>query len=201
MNINPTEYFHNNYGKEHKKFQPITISGFSRYDLIKLFRDFGFAKGAEVGVYEGEFSEYMCEIIPNLELFCVDPWENIPNDTRLKPEDRVGIENRYEKTKLRLSTYNCRIIKSVSLEAVRNISWESLDFVYIDGSHMFDYVMTDIIEWSKRVKSGGIVSGDDYYKFKESGVVQAVSMYTEMHRITEWFLTERNPPNFFWVKP
>jgi hypothetical protein len=87
------------------------------------------------------------------------------------------------------------------MDAVRDIELESLDFVYIDGNHSFDYVMQDLIEWSKRVRRGGIVSGHDYYHFRNAGVVEAVDVYTHCHGIKEWFLTnEQKSKSFFWVK-
>ena len=60
--------------------------------------------------------------------------------------------------------------------------------------------MTDIIEWSKRVRSGGIVAGHDYFRFRDSGVIQAVDIYTHMHKIHEWFVTDEREPTWFFVK-
>ena len=78
---------------------------------------------------------------------------------------------------------------------------ESLDFVYIDGNHHFDFVMQDIIEWSKKVRAGGVVSGHDYYRFRNAGVVDAVNTYTHAHQIWEWFITdEPKEKSFFWAK-
>ena len=92
------------------------------------------------------------------------------------------------------------LIKAMSMDAVRDVPKESLDFVYIDGNHMFDFVMQDIIEWSKRVRPGGIVSGHDYYRFRNAGIIPAVDLYTKMHKIKQFFLTDEKTPSFFWIK-
>ena len=67
--------------------------------------------------------------------------------------------------------------------------------VYIDGNHTLPYVINDLIEWSKKVRVGGIVSGHDYRKSKriitQNHVVYAVHCYTESYRINPWFLLGR----------
>ena len=39
---------------------------------------------------------------------------------------------------------------------------ESLDFVYIDANHAYDWVVQDIELWYPKVKKGGILWGHDY---------------------------------------
>ena len=85
-------------------------------------------------------------------------------------------------------------------DASRYVDDGSLDFVYIDGGHDFDNVMLDLILWSPKVRSGGVVSGHDYYRFRAAGVAPAVDVYTQQHRITQWFLTDERTPSFFWVQ-
>ncbi len=66
---------------------------------------------------------------------------------------------------------------------------ESLDFVFIDGNHDFEYVVEDICKWTKKVRKGGIVSGHDYVKMRNGRmhIVQAVNAYTWSYGITTWF--------------
>ena len=40
-------------------------------------------------------------------------------------------------------------------------SYNSLDFVFIDASHIYKYVAEDIDLWEPKVKKGGLVSGHD----------------------------------------
>lgn len=195
------KYLHKRFNKSDSQVSPIRCKGFKRNDLIRLFAELGYENGVEIGVAEGLFSEYMCQTIPNIDLHSIDSWEaeNI-EDSRAVMMGKETAENRYEEAKKRLLGYNCKIVKSTSMEAIKLIPKDSLDFVYIDGNHTFDYVMQDIIEWSKRVKEGGIIAGHDYYHFRWSGIIEAVEIYTKMHRINEYFITDERTPSFFWGK-
>lgn len=179
----------------------------SKYDLIKHFAELGFTIGAEVGVSMGYLSEAMFKAIPNLKLYCVDVWDYYNNNRWSASERKNALYYRRACTKL--APYNSELIKDTSMSAVRRIPDESLDFVYIDSNHSFDYVMEDLINWSKKVKKGGIVSGDDYYHFGGAGVVEAVDAYAKAHKI-EVQLTDPYPdimdrgfhekPSFYWIK-
>ena len=140
----------------------------NRTELAEHFASLGFTRGAEIGVADGRYSEILCEKIPDLELIAVDPFYR---------------RGHYEKAKERLQKYNVRIVRKVSMEAVLEVDNDFLDFVFIDGDHKFDFVMEDLIGWARKVRSGGIVAGHDYYHFHKSGVIQAVNTYTEIHRV------------------
>ena len=178
-----------------------SVCPFSRNGLYKLFRDFGFKRGAEIGVSIGINSKAMCTYIAGLELLCVDPWDIVLDDYRSRTRGRERLASYYEQAAQRLKPFDCQLARMTSLEAVRLVRWESLDFVYVDGAHEFDYAITDIVEWSKRVRPGGIVSGHDYLHFSGAGVVEAVDAYVKKHPINEWYLTNENVPSWFWVKP
>lgn len=71
------------------------------------------------------------------------------------------------------------------MEAVKSFRDKSLDFVYIDGNHTLPYIINDIIEWSKKVRMGGIISGHDYIKTigNNNHVVHAVNCYVNVYGI------------------
>lgn len=181
---------------------PIDLRDFHRNDLAKLFAELGFTKGVEVGVAEGHYSEVLCKSIPNLELLCVDPWHRYSGNPWAHSQEHQDFSK--AETERKLKGYNAKLIQDYSMNAVRDVPEGSLDFCYIDGHHGFDWVMQDLIEWGKRVRSGGIIAGDDFYHFKKSwaGVVQAVQAYTDAHKIGLWFLVDApQSVDFFWVKP
>ena len=173
---------------------PIRIPKFKRSGIPQLCARLGHTKGAEVGVRQGVFSEAICKVIPNVELSCIDLWGAYYHF------DGQNGNTHYEQAKSRLAQYNAVLIMKKSIEASLDFEDESLDFVYIDADHRFDYVMEDIITWSRKVKIGGIISGHDYYRFRNGGVVQAVDLYTHMHNIDTWFITDEKEASFFWVK-
>lgn len=178
---------------------PVQLEKFSRRNLAKWFRILGYKTGAEIGVAEGRYSKQICEQNRGVRLLCADIWEKYAANPRSHPQsehDRnIGITRRI------LAPFNAKIVQAYSMDAVRDVPLQSLDFVYIDAHHGFDWVMQDIIEWSKRVRKGGIVSGHDFYEFRGAGIVLAVEAYIKAHRVKEWFLTnEKKEKSWFWVK-
>jgi len=144
--------------------------------------------GVEVGVCTGAFSKELCQNHPKIKLVGVDDY----GVTELRAR-RVGEEGQsvyLERAKKLLAPYNWRHIREPSMVAVLRFGYGSLDFVYIDGGHSFDYVMCDIIEWARKVKHGGIVAGHDYYNFVNGGVIDAVNTYCNIHRIGKLYLTD-----------
>ena len=82
----------------------------------------------------------------------------------------------------------------------------TLDFVYIDGNHNFKNVANDIVEWSKKVRVGGIVSGHDFKRQKAGSsyichVKDVVHAYAYAHGIKPWFVLRGDKaPSWLWVK-
>jgi len=170
----------------------------TRVDLAKLFGNMGFKFGAEIGVCQGKFSRVFCWNIPNVKLYCIDTWEVDKND----PWDYGEAHSvHYERAKKILAPFDAILIKKKSMDAVKTFADNSLDFVYIDSNHTYEYTLQDITEWSKKVRSGGIISGHDYYNMKGFGVIRAVDEYMMANNITKGFITVEKPHSFWWVKP
>lgn len=165
------------------------IKNKNRTDMAIMFGELGFKRGAEIGVRTGKYSEILCTHVTGLEkLYSIDPWDLVFEDPSSKDYLRQfgpDVFNKYFRMATRrLRKYPiCEMIRKTSLEAVRNFEYGSLDFVYIDGSHTFDYVMIDIIEWARRVRKGGIISGDDYKSHRYGDVITPVNTYVEAHKI------------------
>lgn len=184
---------------------PIEIPSVGRYDLAKLFAELGFTKGAEIGVLFGRYSKILCEVNPKLKLFSIDPWLAYKEYKDLTTQD--DFDNLYEQTKTALASFNCKIIRAKSMDAIKEFSDNSLDFVYIDGNHEFASETNDIYEWSKKVRPGGIISGHDYIRYRLTSFshsYEVVNAYTYAYRITPWFVTSRSRGDpirsWFWVK-
>ena len=201
--MSTAEILHVKYNPRFEQIPPIRVKGFTRELLAKLFAELGFTVGAEVGVAEGIYSEVLCRNIPGLKLTCVDLWDTYyrGDNNRVKIKDRAMQDEAISLAHEKLDKYGATFFRKSSLEALHDIPDDSLDFVYIDGDHAFDFVMVDLIGWSHKVKSGGIISGHDYYRFRGAGVVNAVDAYTTAHQINEWFLDDQRETSFFWVKP
>lgn len=179
----------------------------NRLALAQYFNELGFKTGAEIGVWDGIYSEILCKNIPGLKLYSIDCWEPYKGyrDHTLNHK----AENAYEKAKERLLPFGATLIKKYSMDAVKDFADGSLDFVFIDGNHEYSFVRDDINAWTPKVRIGGIVSGHDYYHFPSGrgGIIKAVNEYVAEHdielRLTEWDKTnperdERQPSWYFF---
>ncbi len=174
---------------------PFRCIGITRESLAKLMGEIGYKVGAEIGVWRGAYSEILCRSISGLKIKCVDPWLTFRRNSQRRMEER------FARTRHRLRYFDVEIIRKPSMEAVREVLDNSLDFVYIDAMHEFEPVILDLIYWNPKVRVGGMVAGHDYSPPKwYNGVVKAVNAYTDSHEITKWYVTDDEDPSFFWVK-
>lgn len=186
---------------------PIQLRMSRHREFLELWHDLGYQTGAEVGVETGRYSEEICRAMPGVKLYCIDPWQTY--DRYADHVSQSRLEHFYNATVNRLTVqnqFNVDIIRETSLEAVARFEPASLDFVFIDGNHHFDFVVEDIIAWSPIVRPGGIVAGHDYKpeggeKIRiPFGVIEAVNAYTTAHKISPWFVTRGDKcPTWFWV--
>lgn len=183
---------------DRKDYSPFICTG-GRNDLATLFAELGYSVGAEIGVYQGEYSLELCKAIPNLKLTCVDSWAGAGR--RFSPG---RMERNYQHCVGILSPYNAVFMRMTSVEAAKLIPDNSLDFVYIDASHYFKDVMMDIILWEPKVRPSGIISGHDYIHLPRFGVIEAVNAFVNAYNIRNLFITQPDPtscsPSWFWVK-
>ena len=191
---------------------PIEIPNVDRESLTHLFNELSFKRGVEIGVRGGEYSEMICLNNPGVEMFGVDPYE--PHEGYKDIQRQSTFNRYYEEVNLRLAKFdNYNLMKMYSSEALKHFADNSLDFVYIDGDHSFYQVAFDIEFWSKKVRPGGIISGDDYFKHRGSShidVYQVVNAYTDAKEIKPWFVLGSNAivpgerrdhgRSFMWVK-
>jgi len=151
--------------------------------------------GAEIGVLRGLYSKWLCHKMRGLKLFLIDPYKSYDEYSEFR--DQALMDGYYETAKIRLAKYNVEFVRKFSMDAIDDFLDESLDFVYIDGNHDFEFVVRDIIEWSKKVKVGGIVAGHDYtnYMFE---VRAAVDGWVSARKIKPLFLIGNK--TWFYVK-
>ena len=172
---------------------PISAKRGGRVALAELIGECGLNKCAEIGVKKGDYSRLLCEKNPNIELYCIDSW--------FEPRYQIKMEEYRSKAIKNLATFNVKIIRKTSMEALTDFEDKSLDFVHIDANHHFDFVCPDIIFWSLKVRSGGIVACHDYFHHHFGGVIRAVDAYVLSHNIQPYFVTLELWPTVFWVNP
>lgn len=194
--MNELEYIINKFNINVNEPSPFYINNFGRHkDLPRLFNELGFKVGAEIGVFEGAFSERLLRYNPSLKLFGVDLWESYPG---YKDFEKHTILESYTKALDIVKGYDCTYIKGWSHEVVNQFEDESLDFVFIDCNHAYEFVVADIANWSKKVRIGGIVCGHDYHdyskskKWQQMQVFSAVNGWMQAYKIHPWFVLTKH---------
>lgn len=154
----------------------------TRKDFYKLLASMGAKVGCEIGVKGGANAKVMLDVIPDLMLYLVEPYFDY-DDVDFKRGQRAHNLNMLEAmTRLnrKKMAYNIRWIFAKSEDAHREIPDGSLDFVYIDGNHDYDYHMMDLILYTRKVKPGGIISGHDY---NFPGLRTATNDFARWHKL------------------
>jgi predicted O-methyltransferase YrrM len=132
--------------------------------------------GIEIGSYAGESAEMFLASGAFKKLYCIDPWKDgyDPADTTCGSDFYLAeqaFDSRFKNNPI------IEKIKMTSDDAVFQFEDESVDFIYIDGNHLYPYVKTDLSNYVPKVKIGGIISGHDYGGPTTPGVTRAVNEF------------------------
>ena len=133
-------------------------------DLIKdLNNKYPFGKGIEVGTFKGQTSQYILQKW-NGKLYMVDVWKPLPESEYQATDNHSTHNTAYKETMDNIKGYEDRgiMIRTTSKEASNLFPDESLDWIYIDANHAYDYVKEDLQLWWPKLKKGGLFSGHDY---------------------------------------
>jgi len=186
----------------------------------------GYTVGAEIGVSKGQFSRRICQCLKGGKLFAIDAWLAYPGYAERK--GAIGqrtLDRHYAEALGRLAPFNCQVVRALSVEAAEQFAPASLDFVFIDGNHTFEYVVQDIATWEPKVRPGGMVCGHDYWNSAEGfgreqlpieqfvkGLTElekvkvcqgkdAIDAWTHTNFITPWYVTgDDDQSSWFYIK-
>lgn len=130
---------------------------------------------AEVGVWLGHSVAYMATLAKesgkNITIHAVDTFEG---SIEHKKRNLGNFRDQFVANIEGCAVGNfVNVIQSESVVAAKSFKDESLDFVFIDGSHDYHSVSEDIKVWRRKVKPSGILAGHDYSE-AWPGVIRAV---------------------------
>lgn len=141
--------------------------------LIELIRKYGWTRGAEIGVYNGEAVFFkLLDACPDLHMIAVDQWSATDKDYG----DLTAVGEAFRE-RARDFVVRAFVIHGPSTD-VETLSWVDdgeLDFVFIDADHSYEAVKADIAAWTPKVRKGGWVLGHDWNEKRFPGVVRAVT--------------------------
>ena len=123
---------------------------------------------AEIGVWQGGFSRRILQLRKPRELHLIDPWLFVAS----LPERMYGgsvAKGQSDMDAIMASVVNqfadrpeVRVHRSTSIEAATRFAERYFDWVYIDGDHSYDAVLSDLNVWFPKLKVGGKIVLDDY---------------------------------------
>jgi hypothetical protein len=129
-------------------------------------------RGAEVGVWKGETSRWLLTQCGNLSLTLVDQWSPEPFkldrnkfSAMAKQNNRPDIWASWERdARKNLAEFGDRaqIVKADFRAAAKSIEAASLDFVFLDAAHSYQDTMRQMLDYTLRVRPGGLVCVHDY---------------------------------------
>jgi hypothetical protein len=140
---------------------------------------------AEIGVFEGRFSELILRITRPKKLHLIDPWK-YEADPAYAGSFMGGAKGQSQQRMDRMYETVVKVFKSKRVEVHRQASGACsllfpdnyFDWIYIDGNHQYEFVKEDLESYFPKVKSGGLIAGDDYGRgpnhWSKDGVKHAV---------------------------
>jgi hypothetical protein len=141
---------------------------------------------AEIGVFEGENFRRMIEHRPVFAV-AVDAWLDdgvvSRNDSGYSQEK---LDEIYEKfCNEMLNKIYVQIHRGYTYDVAAIYPDNYFDLIYIDGDHTEEGCYKDLVAWYPKVRKGGFITGDDYWRNKaprtgiKFGVIEAVDKFAK----------------------
>ena len=147
---------------------------------------------AEIGVWKGDFSDRILRVTRPRELHLIDPWAFQPEFPKRRYSGNMAgsqedMDAICEAVRQRFAhASEVRVHRRFSSDLVDILQGTTLDWVYIDGNHSKTFVKQDLeLSW-QCLRSGGYVTGDDYFWRDPDGsygVREAVEEFAAEHRL------------------
>jgi hypothetical protein len=159
----------------------------SRYDALRWFPRGGIF--GEVGVFKGDFSRQIIDVVAPKRLHLVDVWKWTYYDWDRPPSSELGnieqfkawaksldpeydgghpdhmLERFYQEMARLAETErhtSVKVHRGRSVDVARKFADRYFDAIYIDADHHYDAVLADLVAYAPKLKPGGILMGDDF---------------------------------------
>jgi len=157
------------------------IQGWFNYNILfdSMVNAYDNAVFVEIGTWKGRSAVYMGEKIKEsgkkIKFFTVDTFDSTPDNDHFMYLD---VNDLYDTALKNIEPVKefVNVIKGRSDDVYSQFENESVDFLFIDGSHAYEAIKKDIELWYPKIKIGGVIGGHDYDQ-PTCGVKQAVDEY------------------------
>ena len=159
--------------------------------------------GVEIGVWKGQFSKILLDIVQPKMLYLIDPWEGIIPSGDKNGNNVVSIDGPDYFIQNILPEFlfidNVKVLKTYS-SIIQLFPDNYLDWVYIDGDHQYEGVTYDLEVSYPKLKQGGFILGHDYTNKMFPSVVKAVDDFCKKYNLEIEYITEDGCPSYFITK-
>ena len=126
----------------------------------------------EVGCFEGLSSFFVLSEYKAINAILLDIWDMPNPNSKTLSHNFNSIEKAFDNN---LSGFNFTKIKDDSVVAMRKLFKQnkSFDFIYIDGSHNGEDILSDAIEAFKILKKEGLIFFDDFLQHDKNRALQS----------------------------
>lgn len=139
----------------------------------------------EIGSWTG-LSTLVLNLIINKykgKLYAVD-WFMGSDNTNLDFAGKyINIRKVFDDNIKQFETKNLEVLSMTSEEAVKKFSNQSLDVVFIDGDHRYEYIRKDIELWLPKLKKNGLMCGHDCELILDNGLETLRDAFLEQDMI------------------
>ena len=146
---------------------------------------------AEIGVWRGELSRRILQqCVSVTKLYLVDPWHPIIMQhgerwAYVGPGTSVEeMENAMAEAVRETEVFGkTTVLRLPSVEAAKQIPDGSLAAVIVDAVHFQNTVMEDIAAWRPKLRTGGLMIGDDFGEFYLGVQAGVEAMFGDNYRV------------------
>lgn len=143
--------------------------------------------GCELGVCRGYNAVQLFHLAKPKKLYLVDVWVNgnaaVADHVRFRAKDyQEQVSNIFEE---QVESGVVELHKKGSLKFLLDFDDDYFDWIYLDTGHVFDQTNAEINLCIQKVKTGGLILGDDFtggYKWK-TGVIRPVINAAQENKI------------------
>jgi len=126
----------------------------------------------EIGCYEGLSSFYVLSEFKFVNAYFLDIWDEPNKNSKSLTNDFGRVEKFFDEN---VSEFNFTKIKDDSVISMRKLFRNDIgfDFIYIDGSHNGEDILSDAIEAFKILNKGGLIFFDDFLQYEKNRKIQS----------------------------
>ncbi len=153
----------------------------------------------EVGSWKGRSTSFIGRICNanGTRLVCVDHWNGSRDVLAARYAAALAVEDVEQTFRANMAALGImvEVIAEPSVVAATRFEPASVDRIFLDASHDGASVAEDLVAWSERLRSDGILAGHDY-SAKHPELCAAVDAFAAMRGLT----VRRGPRDIYWLE-